>query len=101
MKKYPILLVAWAMWPGLARADLKSTLTSKLSQYCIPKDAEGCGVMRPRYQSGTCYCGNSTYMQYSANLRTCQVKCPAGQIPDISTSGGCDGGYGVLLVKDF
>jgi hypothetical protein len=99
MRKYPILIIAWAMWPGMARADLRSSLTSALQGYCIPKDAAGCGVLRAKYQNSACYCGNATYMYYDATARTCRPKCPAGQIPQ-ETSGGCQAGYGGLVVKE-
>ena len=102
-KRYPILIIAWvaassALVPGTASADLSSELASKLSQYCMPKDTEGCGIMRPRYQNGACYCGDTAYMWYDAEAR--RVKCPAGQIPIVASV--CpSAGYGGKLVKDF
>jgi hypothetical protein len=100
MRKYPILMIAWAMWPSVANADLRTTLTSALQGYCIPKEG-GCGTYQARYQNGSCYCGayTGTYMYYDEGARTCRPKCPAGQVPELTS--GCQGGYEVLLIKDF
>ena len=102
MKRYPILIIAWLGLPLPARAEtLSDKLTAALKAYCVPRRAEMCSsTMRPRYQNGTCYCGDPTYMYYDATAETCRVKCPAGQMPE-KTSGGCQGGYGGIIVKDF
>jgi hypothetical protein len=103
-KRIRLAALGLAMTRGLSpgksgAAPLRDTLTSKLSQYCIPKDTAGCGVLRAKYQNSACYCGNTTYMYYDATARTCRPKCPAGQIPE-ETSGGCQAGYGGLVVKE-
>jgi hypothetical protein len=81
-------------------ATLRETLTQALQNYCVPKDAEGCRIMQPRYQNSSCYCGDPIYMYYDATARTCRVKCPAGQIA--RTASVCPtAGYGGKLVKNF
>jgi hypothetical protein len=80
--------------------SLRENLTQALQNYCIPKDEEGCGIARPRYQDNACYCGDPIYMYYDSVDRTCRVKCPAGQVSKIASV--CPtAGYGGKLVKDF
>jgi hypothetical protein len=98
--RIPIIILL-ALSPRMAHAGLRETLTSALQTYCIPKDTASCdSALRPRYQGNACYCGDSTYLRYNATLRTCEVFCPAGQMPE-KAAGGCQAGYGGLLIKDF
>jgi hypothetical protein len=104
MKKYPILLVAWLM-PFAARAGtvadaLRDKLSEALKTYCVPKDEQTCVNMAARYRNNRCDCGNPAYMKYNRELRKCEVICPAGQMPE-KTSGGCQAGYGGIVVKNF
>ena len=95
--------------PVGASENLRTALTRALENQCIPKDEEGCGIYRPRHENNACYCGNPIYMKYDTDLRTCQVICPAGQMPDIVSSiqtlgtsaSGCPAGYGPMIIKDF
>jgi hypothetical protein len=89
-RKYPILLIAWAMWPGVARADLKSTLTSKLIQYCIPKDTTGC-TYKANYTGTGCVCPTGG-RYYSTINRRCDA-CSAGTyaLPNTASCTDCPG----------
>jgi hypothetical protein len=94
------ILILLALSPSPSHAGLRESLTSALQTYCIPKDVKGCGIMMPRYQDSSCYCGNSIYMYYDSVDRTCRVRCPAGQIARAASV--CPtAGYGGKLVKDF
>ena len=94
---------------GASVSELRAALTRALENQCIPKDEEGCGIYKPRFEDNACYCGNPIYMRYDTAQRTCQVICPAGQMPDIVSSiqtlgasaSGCPAGYGPMIIKDF
>jgi hypothetical protein len=81
-----------------ASADLRTTLTSALQGYCIPKDGEGCGLWRACYKGGGCDCGTSPYLVYSAAARRCVGKCQPGQEPGTQTI-SCAAGQQRNVVK--
>jgi hypothetical protein len=100
MKKYPILLVAWLLPFSAVRADtVRDNFTKALKDHCVPPSVEVCVDMAARYKDNACDCGDPIYMQYNRELRKCEPRCPAGQVPEKVS--GCIAGYGGLIVKDF
>jgi hypothetical protein len=101
MKKYPILLVAWAVLsPSMARAGLKENLTAALQKYAIPKFATTCGTYaQADYDSAKgvprCKCKD---MFYDASDRQC-VECDVSTFDEYATTCGaqsCAVGYALV-----
>jgi hypothetical protein len=101
--RIPILILL-ALSPGMARAaTLRETLTSALSNYCIPKDENVCEdpELIATYDKGICKC-NCLGMIYDTAARQCidgQSSCPAGQMMAATNAGSCAAGY--YLVSDI
>lgn len=111
LSKIQILLVPWALAPFPSGAGLRETLSARLAQYCIPKNAEDCSTpyaLASYGAAGLCECPCEG-MKYVAGDRKCvpcefgsaslsatecnTPSCPAGMyLADLGSSPSCPGG---------
>ena len=78
-----------------------SLFTNALSNYCVPTTATYCtGPYAAKYneKNNSCECKNSTYLKYNSTERHCEIQCPAGSIPELTSS--CPGGYMKLFIAE-
>ncbi|MBD5405205.1 hypothetical protein HDR59_01505 [bacterium] len=76
-----------------------SPFTNALSDYCVPTTATYCtGPFKATYENNTCKCKNTTYLKYNPTERHCEIQCPAGSMPELTSS--CPGGYMKLFIAE-
>jgi hypothetical protein len=107
MRKYPILLIAWGLSPGVAMAatpaeQLRAALTSALGNYCIPRDTSICddSELIATYDKGICKC-NCLGMIYNSASRQCEdgnTSCSTGSILTATNASACPTGF--ILVSE-
>ena len=89
--------VLLGLLPGAAgAATLRETLTQKLAEYCIPKDAQYCaGEEKATYVKGKCEC-NCLGMVYDSAQRRCadgNTSCSSGYRMVAANPSVCEAGF--------